>query len=75
MTTSPIPSWDKKEKRRHQVKSKFYYIFWGIATASVFAGQLYVGSGYRQMARSFNRIIDTIVVELERSYEENIRFY
>jgi len=75
MTTTPIPSWDKKEKRRHQVKSKFYYIFWGIATASVFAGQLYVGSGYRQMARSFNRIIDTIVVELERSYEENIRFY
>ena len=75
MTTSPIPSWDKKEKRRHQVKSKFYYIFWGIATVSVFAGQLYVGSGYRQMARSFNRIIDTIVVELEKSYEEKIRFY
>ncbi len=75
MTTTPIPSWDKKEKRRHQVKSKFYYIFWGIATVSVFAGQIYVGSGYRQMARSFNRIIDTIVVELERSYGENIRFY
>ncbi len=75
MTTTPIPSWDKKEKRRHQVKSKFYYIFWGIATVSVFAGQIYVGSGYRQMARSFNRIIDTIVVELERSYEEKIRFY
>ena len=75
MTTSPIPSWDKKEKRSHQVKSKFYYIFWGIATVSVFAGQLYVGSGYRQMARSFNRIIDTIVVELEKSYEEKIRFY
>ena len=66
---------DYKEKRRHQIKSKFYYIFWGIATASVFAGQLYVGSGYRQMARSFNRIIDTIVVELEKSYEEKIRFY
>ena len=66
---------DYKEKLRHQVKSKFYYIFWGIATASVFAGQLYVGSGYRQMARSFNRIIDTIVVELEKSYEEKIRFY
>ena len=75
MTTTPIPSWDKKEKRRHQVKSKFYYIFWGIATVSVFAGQIYVGSGYRQMARSFNRIIDTIVVELEKSYEEKIRFY
>tara|TARA_B100001029_G_C15053101_1_gene452261 strand:- start:527 stop:745 length:219 start_codon:yes stop_codon:yes gene_type:complete len=66
---------DYKEKRRHQVKSKFYYIFWGIATASVFVGQIYVGSGYRQMARSFNRIIDSIVVGLERSYEEKIRFY
>ena len=73
--TSPIPSWERKEKRRNQVKSKFYYIFWGLATASVFAGQLYVGSGYRQMARSFNRIIDSIVVGLEKSYEEKIRFY
>tara|TARA_Y100001951_G_C11250807_1_gene246254 strand:- start:508 stop:732 length:225 start_codon:yes stop_codon:yes gene_type:complete len=73
--TSPIPSWDRKEKRRNQVKSKFYYIFWGLATASVFAGQIYVGSGYRQMARSFNRIVDSIIVELERSYENNQRFY
>ena len=73
--TSPIPSWDRKEKRRNQVKSKFYYIFWGLATASVFAGQIYVGSGYRQMSRSFNRIVDSIIVELERSYENNQRFY
>ena len=73
--TSPIPSWDRKEKRRNQVKSKFYYIFWGLATASVFAGQIYVGSGYRQMARSFNRIVDSIIVELERSYENKPRFY
>ena len=73
--TSPIPSWDRKEKRSNQVKSKFYYIFWGLATASVFAGQIYVGSGYRQMARSFNRIVDSIIVELERSYENNQRFY
>ena len=74
--TSPIPEWGTlRQKQRHQVKSKFYYIFWGLATASVFAGQLYVGSGYRQMSRSFNRIIDSIVVGLERSYEEKIRFY
>ena len=73
--TSPIPSWDRKEKRRNQVKAKFYYIFWGLATASVFAGQIYVGSGYRQMARSFNRIVDSIVLELERSYENRPRFY
>ena len=73
--TSPIPSWERKEKRRNQVKSKFYYIFWGLATASVFAGQIYVGSGYRQMARSFNRIVDSIVLELERSNENKPRFY
>jgi len=73
--TSPIPSWDRKEKRRNQVKSKFYYIFWGLATASVFAGQIYVGSGYRQMSESFNRIIDSIIVELERSYDSKQRFY
>jgi hypothetical protein len=54
----------KKEKLRNQVKSRFYYLFWGAATVSVFAGQLYVGSGYRQMSRSFNRIMDAIVVEL-----------
>ena len=64
-----------KEKQRNQVKSKFYYIFWGLATVSVFTGQLYVGSGYRQMARSFDRIIDSIVLELERSYENKPRFY
>ena len=32
------------------MKSNLYYIFWGIATVSVVAGQVYVGSGYREMA-------------------------
>ena len=39
-----------KEKVRNQVKSRFYYLFWGIATFSVVAGQLYVGAGYRAYA-------------------------
>ena len=65
-----------KEKQRNQVKSKFYYIFWGLATLSVFAGQLYVGSGYRQMSRSFDRIMDTILIEIERDFTlNNQRFY
>ena len=55
---------DKITKARNQVKSKFYYLFWGAATLSVFVGQLYVGSGYRQMSQSFNRIMDAIVVEI-----------
>jgi hypothetical protein len=33
-----------------QIKSHWYYVFWGIATVSVVAGQVYVGSGYRDMA-------------------------
>ena len=63
-----------KEKQRNQVKSKFYYIFWGIATFSVVAGQLYVGSGYRMFARSLNRIFDTIEVQVGQDYYRE-RFY
>ena len=63
-----------KEKVRAQVKSRFYYLFWGIATFSVVAGQLYVGSGYRMFARSLNRIFDTIQVEVSRDYNSE-RFY
>ena len=63
------------KKQRHQIKSKWYYIFWGAATVSVFAGQIYVGSGYRQMSRSFNRIMDSIVLEIERDMQDKSRFY
>ena len=63
-----------KEKQRNQVKSKFYYIFWGVATFSVVAGQLYVGSGYRMFARSLNRIFDTIEVQVGGEYYRE-RFY
>ena len=38
----------------HQVKSKWYYIFWGICTVAVVGGQVYVGSGYREMADAYN---------------------
>ena len=62
----------KKAKLRAQVKSRFYYLFWGAATVSVFVGQMYVGSGYRQMSESFNRIMDAIVVEIE---DQRQRFY
>ena len=63
-----------KDKVRNQVKSRFYYIFWGVATFSVVAGQLYVGSGYRMFARSLNRIFDTIEVEVGKDYYGE-RFY
>tara|TARA_B100001939_G_scaffold276443_1_gene244674 strand:- start:8054 stop:8284 length:231 start_codon:yes stop_codon:yes gene_type:complete len=45
-------------KLRAQVKSKWYYIFWGIATISVVSGQLYVGSGYRVMSDSMQELIE-----------------
>jgi len=44
------------KNKNHQMKSKHYYIFWGIATVSVVLGQIYVGSGYREMSQSFNRM-------------------
>ena len=46
----------KKEKLRAQVKSRFYYYFWGVCTVSVILGQLYVGAGYRIMANSVNTL-------------------
>ena len=73
--TAPIPEWGTlRQKQRNQVKSKFYYIFWGIATASVVLGQLYVGSGYRIFAGSLNRIFDTIEIEVGKDYNGE-RFY
>ena len=57
-----------KKKQRHQVKSRFYYIFWGAATVSVFAGQIYVGNGFRRMAESIDGIVDSIVIERIRYY-------
>ncbi len=52
----------KKEKLRHQVKSRFYYLFWGAATVSVFAGQLYVGTGYRRMSRTIEKVLDAPII-------------
>jgi len=46
----------KREKLRAQVKSRFYYLFWGAATVSVFAGQIYVGNGFRRMAETNQQI-------------------
>jgi len=39
-------------KKKHQVKSKWYYIFWGACAVAVVVGQIYVGTGYREMAEA-----------------------
>ena len=60
-----------KRKLRAQVKSRWYYLFWGAATVSVFAGQIYVGNGFRRMSESFDRIIETVIIQIE----EQPKFY
>ena len=45
----------KRDRVRAQVKSRFYYAFWGAATVAVVSGQLYVATTYRSMAKSMNR--------------------
>ena len=47
----------KLKKQRHQVKSRWYYIFWGTATVAVCAGQIFVGSGFRRMAESLDKVL------------------
>ena len=44
----------KREKIRAQMKSRFYYLFWGATAIAVVGGQLYVGTSYRTMSRSLD---------------------
>lgn len=70
-----------KKKVRHQVKSKFYYLFWGTATTSVLVGQLFVGTSYNRMADSMNRwfgesvdaLIDGYVQRNSELYDPYVR--
>tara|TARA_B100001989_G_scaffold89769_1_gene62428 strand:- start:955 stop:1179 length:225 start_codon:yes stop_codon:yes gene_type:complete len=71
-----------KEKLRAQVKSKFYYWFWGTATLSVFIGQMYVGSGYRRMADThdaisadINLLVEVLTMPLEREVPTYPKYY
>ena len=65
-----------KTKLRAQVKSKFYYVFWGTATVAVVLGQLYVGTGYRILHQSMQELlnkVDGVLLHSERDKEP--RFY
>ena len=42
------------------LKTERYYLFWGIISAAVVLGQLYVGLGYRIMAESIFNLTDKI---------------
>ena len=65
-----------EQKLKAQVKTKFYYLFWGTATLSVFAGQIYVGSGYRQMASSLDNWLDkSISILIQKKMREERGYY
>ena len=52
-------------KLKHQVKSSRYYIFWGLATIAVMAGQIYVGNGYRGMSESVKELTEMVEIQIE----------
>ena len=54
----------KREKIRAQMKSRFYYMFWGAMAGAVVGGQIYVGTSYRAMAKSLNKWFDTAIESL-----------
>jgi len=60
---------NKRDRVRAQVKSRWYYSFWGAATVAVVAGQIYVGTSYRDMAKSMNRWFDTAIEALIEDYQ------
>ena len=45
-----------------QKKSRFYYYFWGLCAVAVCAGQWYVGSGYRKMSDSIEKVLDSPII-------------
>ena len=62
----------KRDKIRAQMKSRFYYMFWGAATIAVVTGQILVGTGYRRMAESnegisadINLLVEVLTVPIE----------
>jgi hypothetical protein len=52
----------KSEKQKHQVKSRWYYIFWGTCTVAVCAGQIFVGNGFRRMSESVDKVLESPII-------------
>ena len=60
-------------KLKHQVKSSRYYIFWGLATIAVMAGQIYVGNGYRKMSEKVEDLTEMMAIKFEMDLIERRR--
>ena len=67
---------EMKSKIRAQVKSRFYYIFWGTATVAVVLGQLYVGTGYRLLHSGMQELLNKVDgVLLHSTRDDQPKFY
>ena len=63
-------------KLKAQVKSRFYYVFWGTATVAVVLGQLYVGTGYRLLHSGMQELLDKVDgVLLHSTRDDKPKFY
>ena len=62
----------KREKIRAQMKSRFYYWFWGAMAGAVVGGQLYVGTSYRAMSRSMNRWFEETIEIIQMPQRKRI---
>ena len=60
-------------KLKHQVKSSRYYIFWGLATIAVMAGQIFVGNGYREMSEKVEDLTEMMAIKFEMGLLEKKR--
>ena len=55
----------KISKIKNQMKSYQYYLFWGVCTVAVMAGQIYVGTGYQAMSQSVKDLTEMIEIQIE----------
>ena len=58
----------KFSELKHQVKSNQYYFFWAAATIAVVIGQIYVGTGYRQMSIEIKNLNQTITTQIKELF-------
>ena len=58
----------KFSELKHQVKSTPYYVFWATATIAVLLGQIYVGTGYRQMSQEIKILNQTITTQIKELF-------
>ena len=46
-----------KKKPHRQLKQRYYYIFWSIATLAVISGQIHVANSYNRMSNNLEMVL------------------